>query len=91
MRKNFKKVKPRTINYRSYKNFSNENYRESLLHKLSKEAFVNNDDGLQRFCDISTNIVNRHAPHKKKYARGNQRPFITKNLSKAITKRQEEF
>ena len=30
MRKFFKKLKPRTINYRSYKHFSNEAYRESL-------------------------------------------------------------
>ena len=32
MRKIFKKLKRRTINYRSYKHFSNEAYRESLLH-----------------------------------------------------------
>ena len=47
-RKIFKKLKPRTINYRSYKHFSNGAYRESILHELSKEVFVNNDDGLQR-------------------------------------------
>ena len=32
MRKIFKKLKRKTINYRSYKHFSNEAYRESLLH-----------------------------------------------------------
>ena len=68
MRKIFKKLKPRTINYRSYKHFSNEAYRESLLHELSKEVFVNNDDGLQRFCDINIDILNRHAPRKRKLA-----------------------
>ena len=31
----FKKLKPRVINYRSYKHFSNELFRESLLEKLS--------------------------------------------------------
>ena len=87
MRKIFKKLKPRTINYRSYKHFSNEAYRESLLHELSKEVFINNDDGLQRFCNISINISNRHVPRKKKLARGNQMPFITKDLSKTIMKR----
>ena len=89
MRKIFKKLKPRTINYRSYKHFSNEAYRESLLHELSKEVFVNNDDGLQRFCDININILNRHAPRKGKLARGNQMPFITKDLAKAIMKDQD--
>ena len=87
MRKIFKKLKARTINYRSYKNFSNEAYRESLLHELSKEVFLNNDDSFQRFFDININILNRHAPRKRKLARGNQMPFITKALSKAIMKR----
>ena len=71
MRKIFKKLKPRTINYRYYKHFSNEAYRESLLDELSKEVFVNNGDGLQRFCDININVLNRHAPRKRKLARGN--------------------
>ena len=87
MGKIFKKLKPRTINYRSYKHFSNQAYRESLLHEHSKKVFVNNDGGLQRFCDININILNRHAPRKRKLARGNQMPFITKELSKAIMKR----
>ena len=89
MRKIFKKLKPRTINYRSYKHFSNEAYRESLLHKLSKEVFVSNGDGFQRFCDINVNILNRHAPCKGKLARGNQMPFIIKDLAKAIMKDQD--
>ena len=42
---------------------------------------------MQRFCDININILNRHAPRKRKLARGNQMPFITKDLSKAIMKR----
>ena len=82
MRKIFKELKPRTICYRSYKHFSNEAYRESLLHEVSKEVFVNNNDGLQRFCDININILNRHTPCKGKHARGNQMPFVTKDLSK---------
>ena len=40
MRKIFKKLKPRTINYRSYKHFSNEAYRESQLHELSKSILI---------------------------------------------------
>ena len=87
MRKIFKKLKPRTINHRSYNHLSNEAYRESLLHELSKEVFVNNDGSLQRFCDININILNRHVPCMRKLARGNQIPFITKDLSKSIMKR----
>ena len=39
---------------------------ESLINKLSRENFVNNDDGFQRFCDISLATLNKHAPCKKK-------------------------
>ena len=66
-RKIFKQLKPKTINFRSYKHISNEAYRESLLHELSKEVFVNNNDGLQRFCDVNSNTLNRHVLCKRKH------------------------
>ena len=87
MKKSFRNFHPRLINYRSYKNFSNEVFRECLLEKLSKEVSVNNDEGLQRFCDINLQVLNQHAPQKLKYVRGNQTPFMTKQLSKEIMKR----
>ena len=37
MRKNFKKIKPRIINYRSHNNFSNEYYGEYLFNALKRE------------------------------------------------------
>ena len=84
MKKIFRKFHSRLINYRSYKNFSNEAFRECLLEKLSKEVFVNNDGGLQRFCDINLQVLNQHAPQKIKCVRGNQMSFMTKQLSKEI-------
>ena len=48
MRKSFKKYQPKTINYRSYKHFSNEKNRETIINNLSKENFINNDYGFQR-------------------------------------------
>ena len=87
MRKSLKKYRPKIINYRSYQNFSNEKYRETLINNLSKENFINNDDAFQRFCHISLDALNKHAPHKKKHARGNQMPFSNKELSKAIVMR----
>ena len=79
MKKSFKKFQPRIINYRSYKHFSNDT--------LSNEKFVINDDGFKRFCELSVNVLNKHASRKKKYARGNQMPFFTKELSKEIMTR----
>ena len=87
MRKSFKKYQPKTVNYRSYKNFSNEKYRETLINNLSKENFINNDDNFQRFRHISLDALNKHAPRKKKHARGNQMPFFNKELSKVIMTR----
>ena len=86
MRKSFKKYQPET-NYRSYKNFSNKKYKEMLIENLSKENFINNDDGSQRFCHISLDALNKHAPPKKKHVRVNQTPFFNKELSKAIITR----
>lgn len=41
--KDFEGIKTQDyINYISYKHFSNEVYRESVLQELSKEVFVNN-------------------------------------------------
>ena len=70
-RKSFKKYQSSIISYRSYKNFANASFRETLIKKLSDENLVNNDNGLERFCDISLETSNKHAPCKKKHARGN--------------------
>ena len=86
MRKGFKKYQPKIINYRSYNNFSNEKYRETLTNNLSNKNFIN-DDGFRRFCHISLDALNKHAPRKKKHARGDKMPFFNKELSKAIMRR----
>ena len=87
MRKTFKKYQHRVINYRSYKQFSNEAFRESLINSLSNQVFINNDNGFDRFCKISIDTLNKFAPVKKKYARANHMPFMTKELSHEIMKR----
>ena len=84
LRKTFKKVRPRIINYRSFKHFSNEVFRVSFENNLSNGVYVNNDNGLERFCITAIDTLNKVAPIKKKYARGNQMPFLTKELSKEI-------
>ena len=42
---------------------------------------------MQGFCEININILNRTAPRKGKHVRGNQMSFVSKDLSKVITKR----
>ena len=49
-----------------------------FTRELSKEIFVNNHDGLQRFCDIKLQLLNQHVTQKIKYVWGNQMPFHDK-------------
>ena len=78
MRKTFEKVCPRIINYSSFRDFSNKTFRASEMKNLCYEVFVNDDDGLEKFCKTAMNTLNNFAPMKKKYARGNQMPVIIK-------------
>ena len=87
MRKSFKNVQPRALNYRSSKHFSNAVFRESLLGKLSQQRFVNNDYGFEKVCNITLKTLDKYTPRKAKHATGNQIPFMTKDLSKNIMKR----
>ena len=67
IKKSFKKFQPSSVNYRSYKKNSNKTFRECLFEKVSKEVFINNDDRLKMFCNINLEVLNQHAPQKKKY------------------------
>ena len=58
-----------------------------MLNNLSNEVFVNNDDELEKFCKTTMDTLKSFAPIKKKYARGNQMSFMTKNLSKKMMTR----
>ena len=87
MRKSFEKLKPRVIHYRSYKNFCNEVFRESLLETLCQQTLVYKDYWSGRFCNITLKTLDKYAPLKAKHARGNQMPFMIKELSKNIMKR----
>ena len=58
-----------------------------FFNELKRETFVSNDRGFEKFCDMSIKLLNKHAPIKMKYRRGNHMPFTTKDLSKAIMKK----
>ena len=58
-----------------------------MFNELKRKTFVNNDRGFEKFHDMSIKLLNKHAPIKIKYKRGNHMPFITKDLSKAVMKR----
>ena len=75
------------MNYRKYKNFSKNIFRDTLLEELSQVRINNDDDEFNNFLRTCWNTLDRFAPRKKKYIRGNNALFINKALSREIMKR----
>ena len=84
MKTSYRKNEPRVINYRDYKSFSNEGFRESLLEKLKGKLSENSDKSFSNFVNTRNTVLDKQLPKKKKYVRGNQSPFMNKALSKTI-------
>ena len=87
MKTNFRKLEPKIINYRNYRYFSNDRFREKVTSELSKVVLENSDKGFNKFLDVCKEALNMYAPLKKKYIRGNNSPFMNRILSKEIMKR----
>ena len=75
------KSEPRQVIYRDLKNF----YLESLKNDLL-ENMVTSDRSYEEFERKFTRVLNKHAPKKKKWLRGNQKPHINKTLRHEIMK-----
>ena len=79
----YNKQKLKIIQYRKYKGFSNE----AFMHEL--------ESALARFSQISfgtfkstvDNILQKHAPIKKRYVRTNQTSFINSKIQKEVMRR----
>ena len=89
LRMQFRKLEPRVLLFRDYTKFSNETFINSLKAKLNIQSISTDENGFLNFCKICTETLNNHAPRKQKAIRGNQSPFINKEISKAIMKRTE--
>ena len=81
----FKKKPPIIKKYRDFKSYNSFNYFNDInrflagkdLHQISHDVFVN----------LLISILDKHAPIKTKYVRGNEQPFMTKELRKEYMKR----
>ena len=82
-----RKKEPRCIKYRCYKNYNERKFKNDLLNcfEMWDEESINYD----KFLDIFLRVLDKHAPLKQKVVRGNQSPFMTKELSKAIMQRSK--
>ena len=83
MKTTFQKLDP-IIHYRDYRKYCNDSFRQDLLSTLIMEN-INISNGLQKFIDIKT--LDKFAPRKKKYSRGNNTPFMNKSVCRAHMKR----
>ena len=82
----FSRLPPKTITCRSFRYFQTKDFLYELKNKLcTKEC-----NGGVKYDDL-TNIfrstLDSHAPLKQKQVRGNQAPFMAKELSKAVMTR----
>ncbi len=78
----YQKAGPTVINYRDYNNFSENNFKQDLRDALGGiRSSAQNYDFFQNCFD---KVLDKHAPIKKKYARGNDSPFMNRALRKAI-------
>ena len=81
----FRKLPPRVISYRDFSNYHNANFINSLTEVFfegeNMESFVKDPNCFYKVC---TEVLDQHAPRKKKYVCGNNKQFMNKALSKAI-------
>ena len=85
MKTTFQRIPAKIRNYRDYRHFDINIFRESILYELAKESVSYTD--LNKFIEICLKTLKNYAPSKKEYNRGNQMAFMNKDLSKAIMDR----
>ena len=79
----FPKAKRKEIIYRNYKNFDFKIFKNDLRKNIESV------DNYEVFETEFLNVLNNHAPQKKKVIRANHVPYMTKPLRKAIMKRSQ--
>ena len=81
LKSTFKKLPPKLVHDRNYGKFCNDKFMAKILNK---NAFENT---LEDFIEMTLDVLNSQAPLRKKILRGNQQPFMNKELNKAVMKR----
>ena len=79
----FKKKKAKSIIYRDYKSFSKDKFSQEFFMLIMTHREMNCLT-FYEINDICLFLLNKHAPVKQKFVRGNDGLFMTKKLRKAI-------
>ena len=85
LKTSFKRKPPRIVKYREYKKYSFHAFQTDMYYQLGNVDFrcLSNDD----FHTFFMRLVDLHVPLKTKYIRGNDQPFMNKQLRKEHMKR----
>ena len=78
----FQNTESKLLNCGDFKSFSPQAFEQDL-----SEASIDCGDLYDKFENVFTSKLNKHAPTKRKWVRGNHKPHIYKELRKAIMKR----
>ena len=81
----FPKVKPKVVLYRDYSKFLESQFCSILNEKLQALEIT----CYESVDNILHSVINSQAPFKKKMVRANHKPYVTKDLRKAIMKRSK--
>ena len=72
----FKKKGPSVIQYRYYKNFSNDKFRNDLLNELIRSKIETSR--LDIFVNAVLKVLSKNAPVKERFIRANKASFMNK-------------
>ena len=83
LKTSFSKTKPKEISYRDYKNFNSDIFHDGLHHAFSNLIIYTCD----KFDKVFLEILNKHAPLKRKLLRANHALYVSKAMRKTTMKR----
>ena len=69
--------------------FDEAKFPHDLDQDIIKGSFCQYEEAFAVFPSVFSDVVNRNAPLKQKTVRGNNAPFMTKQLNKAIMHRSK--
>lgn len=87
MRTHLVRLKAKEISYRCFKNFNDQSFLEELSMVVFKCDQTDPNKNYEELVSICRKVIDKHAPLKTKFVRGNEAPFMNKELRKAIYSR----
>ena len=78
----FSKNKPKKMSYGDYKNFNSNTFHDELHHVFSNLII----DTWDKFDKVFLQILNRHAPLKRKLLRASHASYVSEAIQRAIIK-----